>query len=185
MVVIKKTRCWSTGLVSALLLMLIVTGAEAQRGLRPAGGGPIGPVTPPAIGARVGLDFDEGAMSVGGQARFMLPFLPGLELMPSADVFFLDEKNEWQLNLDAALQLLPILYGGAGLAVARDSLPTSSGPSIETGYNLFLGLNVPSSRFPIKPFAEARWTIINRFVQPFRIVAGLSVRLGGQPARRR
>ena len=185
MVAIKRTRCWSAGIVSALLLLLIVTGAEAQRGTRPGGGGPIGSVTPPAIGARVGLDWDDRILSVGGQARFMLPFLPDLEFMPSADVFLLDEQNEWQLNLDAALQLFPIVYGGAGLAIARDSLPTSSGPSMETGYNLFLGLNVPSLRFPIKPFAEARWTMINRFVNPFRIVAGLSVPLGGRPDRRR
>jgi hypothetical protein len=104
---------------------------------------------------------------------------------PSADVFLLDDKNEWQVNLDVVMQLLPIMYGGAGFAVARDSLPTSAGPTTETGYNLFLGLTLPSLRFPVRPFAEVRWTQINRLVRPRRVVAGFNLSLTGEPGRRR
>ena len=170
-------RCASVGIVSALMLV-IGGGAEAQRGGRTMGRGPGGPMPPPAIGARVGLDLDERNWSVGGQARFSLPFLPSLEWLPSGDVFFLEGQKQWQINLDAAIQLLPYAYGGAGFAFARDSLPTSSGPTTETGYNLFIGINAPTLRLPIMPFAEARWTIINRFVRPFRVVAGVNIPLG-------
>ena len=183
MAVHKAIRKGSVGIVSALLL-LCVGGAEAQRG-RPVSGGSGGETTPPAIGVRVGLDWDDRDWSVGGQVKLMLPFMTGLEWVPSADVFFKDGQKEWQINLDAAIQVLPFAYGGAGFAIARDSLPTSSGPSTETGYNLFIGLNPPALSLPIMPFAEARWTMINRFVRPFRIVAGLSVTLGKRPSRRR
>ena len=177
----RRVRCYSASVVSVLLL-IVGNATEAQRGPRPGGAGV---VLPPAVGARVGLDLDERNWSVGGQARFMLPFLPGLEWLPSADVFFLEERKEWQINIDAAIQLLPIAYAGAGWTIARDSLPTSSGPTTETGYNLFIGLNFPSLRLPIMPFAEARWTMINQLVRPFRIVAGVSVPLGERPTRRR
>ena len=74
---------------------------------------------------------------------------------------------------------MPVIYGGAGLAVARDSLPTSAGPSTEMGYNLFLGLALPSLRFPVRPFAEVRWTEINRLVRPRRVAIGFDVWLKG------
>jgi hypothetical protein len=183
MAVKNRRGCGALGMAGALLL-LVVGGAEAQRG-RSVGGDPGGQMQPPAVGARVGLDWNEKNWSVGGQVRFMLPGLPGLEWSPSGDVFFLDGQKEWQINLDAAIQLLPIVYAGAGFAIARDSLPTSSGPSTETGYNLFFGFNAPALRLPIIPFAEARWTMINRFVRPFRIVAGLNIPLGERSTRRR
>jgi len=133
----------------------------------------------PEIGARASLNWDEEVWGVGGHLKFMLPFLPGISIQPSGDLFFTDERNEWQVNIDAVLQLASIVYGGAGFAVARDSLPTAAAPSTETGYNLFLGLQIPRYAFPVKPFVEARWTYINRRVRPFRVMAGLSVRLGG------
>ncbi len=169
---------WTYGLIF-MVVALVPGKIDAQMGRPPA------PVPPLAIGARVGLNWADKIKSVGGQVRVPLSVLPGLEILPSADVFLLDGPNEWQLNLDIAAQLLPFVYGGAGVAVARDSLPTSDGPSTETGYNLFLGLAIPSLRFPIKPLVEARWTKINRIVQPFRIVAGVIVPLGRSPSRRR
>jgi hypothetical protein len=138
-----------------------------------------------ALGPRVGGDWDDKVWSVGGQARISLPFLPGLQVSPSADVFLLEEENEWQVNLDVALRLLPVVYGGAGFAVARTTLPTNDDPSTETGYNLFLGLTLPNLRFPVRPFAEVRWTEINRLVRPRRVVVGFDLSLGGQLYRRR
>lgn len=176
MAVKNRKNCGAFAIAGALLLAL-AGGAAAQRG-QPVRGDQMGPIQPPAIGARVGMDWKEHDWSVGGQIKFTLPFLPGFEWSPSGDVFFLDEQKEWQINLDAAIQILPIVYAGAGFAVARDSLPTSSGPSTETGYNLFFGFNAPELRLPVMPFAEARWTMINHFVRPFRIVAGLNVPLG-------
>jgi hypothetical protein len=138
-----------------------------------------------ALGPRVGGDWDEKVWSIGGQARISLPFLPGLQVVPSADVFLLEEQNEWQVNLDGVFQLFPFIYGGAGLAVAKDSLPNSDGPTTEMGYNLFLGLSVPALRFPLRPFAEVRWTEINRLVRPRRVVVGLDILLSGRHYLRR
>jgi hypothetical protein len=178
MAALPRLRCYPAILIATLLLLLS-GGLEAQRLPAPSGQLAI------AIGPRVGGDWDEKVWSVGGQARVSLPFLPGLQVAPSADVFLLDEANEWQVNLDVVMQLLPIIYGGAGFAVARDSLATSAGPTTETGYNLFLGLTFPSLRFPVRPFAEVRWTQINRLVRPRRIVVGFDLFLFGQPYRRR
>lgn len=132
-----------------------------------------------AFGARAGWDSDEDVMSVGGHVRIGLQSLPGLLLAPSADVYLFDGSSQWQANLDVALQLFPFIYGGGGLAIARDSLPTATGTSLQTGYNYFLGLSVPPYDFPIKPFAEVRWTAINRFVNPRRLVFGINVVLLG------
>ncbi len=168
----------SAALICALLI-LSVGDAEAQR--RPSFGRSVAV----ALGPRVGGDWDDKTWSVGGQARVSLPFLPGLQVVPSADVFLLDDENEWQVNLDAVLQLLPFIYGGAGLAVAKDSLPTSEGPTTETGYNLFLGLTIPALRLPLRPFAEVRLTEINRLVNPWRVVVGFDILLSGRHYMRR
>ncbi len=176
MAVNKRIRYTSVGIVSGLLL-LIGGGVEAQRG-RPGRGGSI---QPPAIGVRAGFDWDEKNWSVGGQVRIMLPALPGLTISPSGDVFFLEGQKQWQINLDAAIQVIPIAYAGAGFAIAQDSLPTSAGPTTETGYNLFIGINAPDLRLPVMPFAEFRWTMINQLVRPFRMIAGLNVPLGERP----
>jgi hypothetical protein len=138
-----------------------------------------------ALGPRVGVDWDDKIWSVGAQMRMMLPSVPGVVFSPSADVYFLDGDDEWQVNLDVVLQLLPIIYGGAGLAIAKDSLPTSAGPTTETGFNLILGLTLPSLRFPVRPFVEGRWTEINALVKPRRVVLGFDLSLTGQLFRRR
>jgi len=161
-----------------MFLVFHGAGLQAQMGPSPDGQFAV------AFGPRVGGDYDEKIWSIGGQARISLPFLPGPQISPSADVFLLDGQNEWQANLDVVLQLFPIVYGGAGLAVARDSLPTSDGPSTEMGYNLFLGATTPALRFPVKPFVEVRWTEINRLVSPRRVVVGFNLSLTGDPYRR-
>jgi hypothetical protein len=170
---------FSAALISAAFIAYC-GGLEAQRGR----GGPGGQLAV-AVGPRVGGNWDETIWSVGGQARITLPFFDGIQLSPSADVFLLDGDNEWQANLDVVLQLLPIVYGGAGLAMARDSLPTSEGPTTETGYNLFLGATIPTLRFPLKPFVEVRWTEINRLVKPRRVVVGFDLPLTGRAYSRR
>jgi len=169
----------SVVLVSVLLLTLNVVGLEAQLlRQRPSGRGSGSSPPKLAFGARVGRDFREDVWTAGAQMRFELPVLPGLEMLPSGDLLLDDNNDEWQLNLDAALQVLPFAYMGAGFAIANDSLPTSSGPTMETGYNMFVGFNIPMLRLPIAPFAEARWTTINRLVRPFRAVVGLNAVLG-------
>jgi hypothetical protein len=167
-------------LVTAGLLVMGAVGLEAQGGSGFGRGGSGPAALPPALGVRAGYDLDYDEWGLGGQFRFTLPFLPGVELIPSADIFFSDERQDWQINLDGAIQVLPFAYAGAGLAVAQDSLPTSEGPTTEFAYNILVGLNAPFLEFPIIPFAEARWTFVNRVVRPFRLVVGLNVPLGSR-----
>jgi len=138
-----------------------------------------------AIGVRVGRDFDADVWSLGGQLRFSLPFLPGIELMPSGDVFVPDDGAEWQLNLDAVLRpgRVSLIYVGGGVAVMRDEFFVPNVRRTEVGYNLLIGLRIPVRRVPLSPFVEARWTFIEAF-DPFRLVTGVNLRLGGRPGRR-
>lgn len=174
-------RSVECGLIVACALLLSSPGVVDAQFVRQ----PRQPLPPPSIGARGGFDWDEDVWSIGGFLRFSLPMLPGIQIQPSGDVFLLDGRREWQVNADALIRLAAFAYGGAGFVVAYDSLPTSSGPTTETGYNLFIGVDIPRFMLPIKPFAEARWTYINRRVSPFRTVAGISIPLGVRGSRRR
>ncbi len=147
--------------------------------------GPPRPQPPPAIGVRGGFDTYADEWSIGGQIRFTVPSFPGPEAVPSGDIFLSDENTGWQFNLDAVIPFLPLIYAGGGLAIARDSLPGSAAPRTETGYNLLVGLQAPVLPIPIMPFAEARWTFLNRVWRPFRLVVGLNVLLGGRQRRSR
>lgn len=184
MTIHRTIRC--SVLLASILTLLSADGAKAQRGAG-FGRGSDGFTPPPAIGARIGRSWgwDVDVWTVGGHARIPLPGMPAILIAPSGDVLLSDGPNEWQINLDVALQLLPFAYGGGGFAIAKDSLPTSPGPTTETGYNLFVGLDLPNLRFPIRPFAELRWTEINKLVSPFRAVAGFIVPLGRSGSRRR
>ena len=179
MMAMAKKNAWVRLALIVTASAAITSGLEGQMGMRPEDGLAI------AVGSRVGYDFEQDHWSIGGQARFSLPFLPSLQFSPSADTYLVDGPSEWQANFDVVLQVLPFAYVGGGLAVARDSLPTSAGPTTETGYNLFIGLTDPALRFPVRPFAELRRTEINVLVRPYRIVVGLDLSLVGQLYRRR
>lgn len=170
----------------ALAGLLVLNASEILAQGDPFGRGrPSIPIPPPTIGLRGGFDTDVEEWSVGGHIRFMLPFLPGPELLPSGDAFFGDEDTAWQVNLDAVIPLLPLIYAGGGLAVLHDSLLGKPTPSTETGYNLLVGFQAPFLPIPLIPFAEARWTSLNRILRRFRLVAGLNVPLGGRARARR
>ncbi|HEX9727970.1 MAG TPA: hypothetical protein VGA37_05660 [Gemmatimonadales bacterium] len=161
--------------VSLMLLCVAVGPLEAQRG--PPGFAGFRPA--PAIGIRAGRDFDGDAWSVGGQLRFPFPFLAGIELEPSGDVYLGDGDTEWQVNVDAVMPVrVFFLYVGGGLAVVRGSYFGDGVVNTETGYNLLVGMQFPFRRLPLRPFAEARWTFI-KIADPFRLVAGLSLSLRG------
>lgn len=151
---------------------------EAQRRGAAAFASRSAAVAVPAMGVRSGYDFEGEAWSLGGQAR--LPFARRLELIPSGDAFFDTDHTEWQLNADLAVRLGPrgSLYGGAGLAAVNR--PEEPGDEAETrlGTNLFVGLQLPGVVLPVRPFAEARWTLVDG-ESPFRLAFGANVRLGG------
>src|SRR5260370_11948042 len=76
------SRMFSTCSAALLALALLAPSAQAQR--RRAAGGDGAP--PPAVGARIGYDFDANQMFLGGQFEFpvgrRLRLVPSLELYP-------------------------------------------------------------------------------------------------------
>lgn len=170
---------------SMLLAVHVVSASTATAQFGPGGLGRPVFSPPPAIGVRVGRDFDADVWSLGGQLRFSLPFLPGIELMPSGDIFLPDDGADWQLSLDAVLRpgRVSLIYAGGGVAVMRDDFFVPNAPRTEVGYNLLVGLQVPVRRIPLRPFVEARWTFIKGFT-PFRLVMGVNLLLRGTRGRR-
>lgn len=153
--------------IGGLLLVAASAGvgevaAQGRYGKRTFGARSIG------IGARFGRDFEFDGWTVGGQLRF--PIGSRLELIPSGDVF-LGDGPDWQGNLDAAISpgKVRAIYGGAGLAVFKAG-------DTDTGLNLFVGLQNPGVRIPVRTFIEARWTKDGGHTV-FRLVSGLNIPL--------
>ncbi len=172
------TTIAATGLVG-----LTATDSMAQR--RPPAPPP--PAAAPAeVGIRGGRDFEAESWMLGMQFRMPIGPMGRLQLMPSADLIFLEESTAWQVNVDANIELLPegTLYGGGGLAI----LSTEADEDMErfTGWNLHLGVKPPMPGVRVLPYIEGRWSIIEDESR-FRLVAGLNVPIGpwrAPPARR-
>jgi hypothetical protein len=69
-----------------------------------------------------------------------------------------------------------LLRGGAGLALVDARRVGDEGT--ELGLNLFIGIQGPRPRARVRPFAEARWTLVQD-ATPFRLAAGVNIPLGG------
>lgn len=128
------------------------------------------------FGVRGGYDFDAEAGSAGAQLR--IPLIRQLLVVPSGDVYFVDENEgaDWQLNADlvAKPDELGGLYLGIGAAFMQLDLDGDDDEEVEAGYNLFAGIDGGSLlRTRLRPFAEARWSFVNE-VEPFRLVAGIN-----------
>ena len=162
------------------LVMLVVVVAEVgqaqRRGPRPwdRDDGRRGAVE---FGVRGGYDFDSEVGSAGAQVR--VPLIRQLLLVPSGDVFFADdgEGADWQLNVDlvAKPDELAGLYGGIGAAFMKLDFDGDQDEEVEAGYNLLAGIEGGSVlRTRVRPFVEARWSFVDEF-DPFRLVAGINV----------
>jgi hypothetical protein len=123
------------------------------------------------LGVRGGYEFDADALVLGIQAR---SYRPVVSMSPSFDVYFLNGRRAWQINLDALFSYDPLgVFGGAGIAVGnRDPLDSVT----RTDWSLFAGLHLPV-RLRIRPFAEARWSFLG-FGHPFQLVGGLEFAVG-------
>lgn len=164
--------------IAALCLVLAPQAAQAQRPRSRAGqlAARLAASTP-MIGIRSGYDFEGGAWGLGGQAR--LPVGRRLELIPSGDAFFDSERTDWQLNGDLALRLGPRggLYVGAGLAASSRAADDADGDSrTRLGTNLFAGFQARGRLLRVRPFAEARWTLVDGD-SPFRLAFGANLPL--------
>lgn len=157
-------------------LAVTVDSLEAQR-RRSSDGGFFGRGRPPVeFGVRGGYDFDADVGSAGAQLR--LPLIRQLLVVPSGDVFFADEGEgtDWQLNADlvARPDELGGVYGGIGAAFLQTDFDADGDQEVEAGYNLLGGIE-GSALFGtrVRPFAEARWTFVDE-VDPFRLVIGIN-----------
>lgn len=123
------------------------------------------------LGLRAGYEFSADALVLGVQTR---SYGPLVSLSPSFDVYFLNGRRAWQVNLDVMFSSDPTgLFGGMGLAIGN-RYPLDS--ITRTDWSLFAGLHLPA-RLPVRPFAEARWTFLGSG-HPFQLVGGLELVLG-------
>lgn len=161
-----------------VVLVGLVAGAElaeAQRVERPTREeirerfGPV--AAPPRVGVRGSYDFGTRDFGIGAHGE--LPLTTVLRFVPSVDVFFGDD-TVWQANADVAMSLL-LLRAGGGLALVDSRRMGADGT--EVGLNLFVGLQGPRPRTRVRPFAEARWTLLQDGT-PFRLAAGVNVAIG-------
>lgn len=123
------------------------------------------------LGLRGGYEFSADALVLGIQTR---SYGPPISLSPSFDVYFLDGRRAWQINLDAMFSYNALgVFGGAGIAVGnRNPLDSVT----RTDWSLFAGLHLPM-RLHVRPFAEGRWSFLGSG-HPFQLVGGLELAVG-------
>jgi len=157
------SRMFSTCSGALLALALLATSAPAQRrGRRAADGG----APPPAVGARIGYDFDLNAMFLGGQFEF--PVARRLRLVPSLELYPGVTGTPYRANID--LKVHPatrygFFYFGGGLAILH-----ASGNS-DTGVNGFAGWEGRRLR-PFRPFLEGKLVFASS--TSFNLLGGLN-----------
>jgi hypothetical protein len=163
--------------LAVLLLMSVDLAAGQRRISRPGDGGFFGRGRAPIeFGVRGGYDFDADVGSAGAQVR--IPLVRQLLVVPSGDVFFADEGEgtEWQVNADlvARPDELGGLYGGVGAAFLRTDFDADGDQEVEAGYNLIAGMEAGSLlQTRVRPFVEARWSFVDE-ADPFRLVVGIN-----------
>jgi hypothetical protein len=162
---------WSGGVIGrtgrvamvALALAVVATVAQAQRRVR---GGRAVMVDRPALGPRVGYDFDVKHVFIGGQLN--LPVGRRWGLVPSAEFYPGLTGSLFRLNADLKYHP-PTVYGlfylGAGFAYLH-----ATGAS-DAGANLFAGWEGRRAR-PFKPFLEAKFVFANN--TSFNVLGGVN-----------
>jgi hypothetical protein len=144
-------------------LAVVGTTVDAQRRVR---GGRAVLVDRPAVGVRVGYDFDVDHALVGGQLS--LPIGRRWALVPSAEFYPGATGSPFRLNADLKFHP-PTVYGyfyfGGGFAYRH-----ASGSS-DAGANVFAGWEGRRAR-PFKPFLEGKVVFADN--TSFNVEAGLS-----------
>jgi hypothetical protein len=147
-------------------LAVVATAAEGQRRIR---GGRAVLVDRPAVGPRVGYDFDAKHVFVGGQLN--LPVGRRFGLVPSAEFYPGATGSPFRLNADLKYHP-PTVYGlfyfGAGFAYLH------ANGSGDAGGNVFAGWEGRRAQ-PFKPFLEAKFVFANH--TSFNVLAGLNFSL--------
>ncbi len=167
----------STLMAGVMFLTILLVSASAANAFRPGMSGNASRSSD-QLGIRAGYDFEVDVWSVGGQLRF--PARPGgaLQLITSSDLFFVEGRKDWQINLDTAIQERGGAYYGGGLAFANRDFRGNGEHDFKTGGNLLLGMVVRLRHSSTQPYLEGRWTFIEG-ERLFRLVAGLNFTFGG------
>ncbi|HKW41707.1 MAG TPA: hypothetical protein VJN39_10715 [Gemmatimonadales bacterium] len=149
--------------IMALGLVVVASPAAAQRRVR---GGRAVLVERPAVGFRLGYDFQPDHVFLGGQ--FTFPVARRWALVPSAEFYPGLSGSPFRLNADLKFHP-PTVYGlfyvGGGFAYLH-----ANGAS-DTGANLFAGWEGRRAR-PFKPFLEAKFVFADN--TSFNVLAGLN-----------
>jgi hypothetical protein len=147
-------------------LAVLATAAQGQRRVR---GGRAVKVDRPAVGPRIGYDFDVERVFLGGQLS--LPVGRRWGLVPSAEFYPGATGSPFRLNADLKYHP-PTAYGlfyfGAGFAYLHASSAS------DAGANVFGGWEGRRAR-PFKPFLEAKFVFAGN--TSFNVLAGLNVPL--------
>lgn len=161
-----KRNLFKIAAVTLFALLFINTIADAQIRRKPRRPKPMvakqfNPA--PAIGLRIGNDFENEQYLLGGQ--FWMPVGHFWSFAPNFEYYFVDEKasyTRWQFNGDLIFKPAPRkpLHFGGGLAV--NYLTPSQGDSeTEFGGNVLAGLDFSGlRRASMHPYIQARWTFL-------------------------
>lgn len=143
----------------------------------------------PAVGVRIGFDQSASGEVIGAQIR--VPVLPSgrLELVPNADVTFLNNLKEYGFNVDAVFVSggrRGGLYLGGGLAMRNSIFTAEIGGARETevGYGAVVGLKAGGPAGLVTQ-VEFRWSFLPDVdYDPRGITIGLNFPLWGRDSSR-
>lgn len=136
--------------------------AQARRGREPE---PVQRWTPPSVGIRAGWDQRANAEMLGAQLRVPVVRSGIVQLVPSADIAFLQGVKEYQYG--AEVSWVPggrrggyFLTGGVGW---RDSVFSADGSADtrSTFFGYILGAGVKSQVGPLEFELGLRWIFLN------------------------
>lgn len=143
----------------------------------------------PAIGVRIGFDQAASGEVIG--AQFRVPVLPSgrLEVVPNADITFLDNLREYGFNVDAVFVSggrQGGLYLGGGLSMRNSVFTAEIGGARETavGYGAVVGLKAGGPAGLVTQ-VEFRWSFLPDIdYDPRAVTIGLNFPLWGRDDRR-
>lgn len=146
-------------------LLLLVTAAQldaqVRRGRDPQGTAPWAPV---AIGVRGGWDQKANGEVLGAHVRIPVLRTGVVELVPNADVVFLEGAKDYQYGVEAAW-IPGGVRGGAfvvgGLAWRDTPIDAPSPGESSTFFGGVLGVGVRSRVGPLELELGLRWTFLN------------------------
>ncbi len=131
----------------------------------------------PAIGLRIGNDFENELYLLGGQ--FWMPVGRFWTVAPNFEYYFVDENDNytrWQFNADLIFKPAPRSPFHIGGGLAANYLTPSEGDSdTKLGGNVLVGLDFSGLRkASMYPYIHARWTFLEDD-NYFSLVGGINV----------